>query len=33
MHSIWNWWYKDPMLWIVVLVIIGIVVLKIRENR
>ena len=33
MPSIESWWYKDPMLWIVVLLIIGIIVLKARQNK
>jgi membrane protein DedA with SNARE-associated domain len=33
MQSIGSWWYKDPMLWIVVLLIIGIIVLKARQNK
>jgi len=28
-----GWWYRDPMFWIVVLLIIGIVVLKARQNK
>jgi hypothetical protein len=33
MPSIGSWWYKDPMLWIVVLILIGIIVLKARQNK
>jgi len=33
MQSIGSWWYKDPMLWIVVLLIIGIVILKARKDK
>jgi hypothetical protein len=33
MQSIGNWWYKEPMLWIVVLIVIGIIVVKARQNK
>lgn len=28
MPSYWDWWYKDPMFWIVVLLIIRVIFLK-----
>ena len=33
MPSIGNGWYREPMLWIVVLIVIGIIVLKARQNK
>jgi hypothetical protein len=33
MPPIGNWWYKEPMLWIVILLIIGIIVLKARQHK
>jgi hypothetical protein len=33
MQSIGSWWYKDPMLWIVLLIVIGIIVVKARQDK
>ena len=33
MQSIGSWWYKDPMLWIILLIVIAIIVVKARQNK
>jgi len=33
MQSIGSWWYKDPMLWIILLIVIAIIVVKARQTK
>jgi hypothetical protein len=33
MQPLGSWWYKEPMLWVVLLIVIGIIIVKARQKR